>query len=295
MINGLLKIDVEGHPSYLNDKLTITNYMGAIIKPEVKQKVIPLLKSTFGKISEREMAMRLGIGKTAINRWCRELGLFPVKHTANENIFDKLDENSAYLLGYIFTDGNVAWNPKKSYRSLTITASEKDMSHLEKLREILSSTKPLLYSSKTKSYRLIVVSKKLSKKLMKLGVMPRKSLIVDFPKVSKTYLRHFIRGVVDGDGSVRYVDRERSPYFELKVYSGSPKFLKKLAKLIYDEIEVFAKIRKLHQNTYGLSYTCTRAKKLANWVYKGAKISLDRKFRQYLIMKQKEVVVPVRN
>lgn len=266
--------------------------MAAIITNKRKQELIPFVKNNFGKISQREIARRLGIGKTTANRWCKENGLYYKKHTSNDRFFDKWTENSAYILGYIFTDGNVVWNLKKSHWTLTITASQKDKDHLEKIRNLLSSTKPLLYSEKTKSFRLIAVNKILCKKLMKIGVVPKKSLIVKFPRIKKRYLRHFIRGVIDGDGSVNYFERERSPYFSIRIYSGSPKFLKKLAKSIKREINISAKVRRVHGNTFKVSYTCSKGKKLADWIYKDADIFLNRKFQQYIVMKSMKVIRP---
>jgi len=266
--------------------------MGAQINSEIKNEMLPFIESNFRKISQREIARRLNIGKTTINRWSKELGLFYIKHTSNEEFFDELNNDSAYVLGYIFTDGNVSWNTKKSYWSLTITSSEKDKNHLENIRKLLSSTKPLLYSPKTKSYRLIATNKKLCQKLMKLGVTPNKSLTINFPNIPKEQLRHFIRDVIDGDGSVDYVNREKSPHFEIRIYSGSENFLKRLSKVLNKEICISTKIKKVHKNTFMLRYTCARGKILANWIYNCTELYLDRKFNQYLNMKKMEVVVP---
>lgn len=262
--------------------------MAAILDSKIKQNAILFIKDNFGKIPQREIARRLDIGKTTVNRWSSELGFHYIKPISNEKFFGRWNENSAYILGYIFADGNVAWNPKKSYWSLTITAAEQDKNHLEKMRILLSDTKPLLYSPKTKSYRLIAANKKLCQNLMKHGVFPRKSLTVTFPKIPKKYLRHFIRGVIDGDGSVRYVNRERSPYFEINIYSGSRKFLEGLSKAVRCETNIFSKVRIVHKNAYALRYTCTKGKKFGNWIYRYTHIFLERKFKQYLIMKYME-------
>src|SRR3989338_9555413 len=136
---------------------SMTNKISDIQKSEH----LPFIRQNFGILSERKIARRLRIGKTTINRWSREDGLVPIKHTVNESFFDVLNEKSAYLLGYIYADGNINWNIDKSYWALTITASAKDKTHLEKLKALLSSTKPLLFSAKTNSYRLIVNSRKL--------------------------------------------------------------------------------------------------------------------------------------
>src|SRR3989344_5954833 len=202
--------------------------MGAIISHNKKREHLTFIKSNFNRISQRKIAKKLGVGKTTVNRWSEELGLKFKKHTVNESFFDKFNEKSVYTLGFIFADGNISWNQEKGYYSLTITASEKDKEHLENLRRGISSTKPLLYSDKTNSERLIVNNKNICQKLISLGVTPRKSLTVKFPNIPKTYLRHFIRGVIDGDGNVRYVSRERSPYFEITISSGSKAFCESL-------------------------------------------------------------------
>lgn len=273
---------IEGHPTYLCDK-TINLSMGTKIDPKKKQSMISFIESNLGKVSQREIARRLGVGKTTINKWSAELGFRHKKHTVNESFFNEWNEDSAYILGYIFADGNVAWNPSKGYQSLTITASEKDRIHLVRIRKLLLSTKPLLYAEKTKSNRLIVNNKKICLRLMELGVIPRKSLIVKFPDIPTDYLRHFIRGIIDGDGNVRYVERKRSPYFEITVSSGSPEFLKKMVEKIRENLGVVSRIRKISNNTFIVQYSCSRGKGLADWIYKDAHLFLQRKYQQYKI------------
>ncbi len=253
--------------------------MGKIIPSDQKRTYLPFITSNFGKISQREMARNLGIGKTTINSWSKELGLYFKKHTVNENFFDSWSEKSAYVLGYIYADGNVAWNPSKGYQSLTITAAEKDKDNLEKIRNLLSSTKPLLYSKKTKSYRLIANNKILCLKLMELGVVPRKSKIVTFPKcIPPDCLRHFLRGVIDGDGNIFYLKRKRSPYFSIRIYSGSEIFLRDLAIAVEEKFGIPAKVKKANNSTFGLEYSCSRGKRLGSILYSNANLYMERKY-----------------
>jgi len=255
--------------------------MGKIISPEKKKEILPFIKSNFDKISQREIARRLGIGKTTVNKWSKELGLYFKKHTIDKTFFDKWCEQSSYILGFILADGCISWNPEKGYYSLTITASEKDKEHLEKIRNILSSTKPLSYSSKTNSYRLIANSKVLCQKLMQIGILPRKSLNVRLPTIPEDQLRHFIRGVIDGDGNVRYLKREKSPYFEITIASGSKFFCEDLVECIRENFGIGANIRKIGKNTHVIQYSCSRGKKLANFIYLDASLFLGRKYTPY--------------
>jgi hypothetical protein len=56
----------------------------------------------------------------------------------------------------------------------------------------------------------ITLSAELYDDLLNLGLTPRKSRTMQFPKIPEPYVRHFIRGCWDGDGSV-YLERGRKP------------------------------------------------------------------------------------
>jgi len=266
------------------------NEMARTIAPERKLESLPELRRNFGRVSQRETARLLGLGHTTVNRWYGEMGLKYHKFTCDESFFDTWTEESAYVLGYTFTDGNVQCNPTKSRWGLTITASEKDSAHLERIRQLLKITKPLLYASKTRSYRMIIANRPLAEKLVRLGVVPHKSLIVEFPQVPQRYIKHFMRGVIDGDGSVFFFDRPRSPYFSIRIYSGSRKFLIGARKAIMDETGINAKVREVHKNAYVLDYSCSRAERLGRWLYDDSHIFLERKHEQYAIMQARRGV-----
>lgn len=255
--------------------------MGAIISSEDKERMLPFINANFGKISEREMARRLGIGKTAVNRWRAELGLKIKKHTVNEDFFKIWSPDMAYVLGFIFADGNINWKPEKSYRALTITTAERDKEHLERIRSKLKSTKPLLYSESTKSYRLIVNNITICTDLMNLGVIPRKSLSVKFPEIPEDMLSYFIKGVIDGDGTIRYVSRKRSPYFEIRIASGSEQFLKTMTEKIELKTGITGQVKNVRNNLFILRYTCRKALNLAEWIYNDGQLHLTRKSQQY--------------
>lgn len=252
------------------------------IESSTKQTYLDFIQANFGKISERKMAKLLGIGKTTVNRWRQEFGLKIFKNTVNENYFETWSAEMAYILGFIAADGNVSWNEKKGYYSLTITAAEKDEAHLKKIREKLQSTKPLLYANSTKSNRLIVNSKKICRDLIALGIVPAKSKIIQFQPVPDEFLSHFIRGVVDGDGSVSYFNRKISPYFNIQIASGSKVFLEELARRV-GKIGINANVRDTKRGVFILQYTCKRAINFANFIYSDADFYLERKFAKFQI------------
>jgi len=255
------------------DKITLYNR---------KQTLLPFVRANLGKISQREIARRLGIGNTTVRNWAKELGFIFKKHTVNENYFFNMNPEAAYILGFIYADGNISWNTKKGYYSMTITAAAKDKDHLEKMREMMQITKPLTYGKSTHSYRLIANSKMLCLSLMKLGVFPRKSKTVKFPKIiPKKLMKHFLRGVIDGDGCIRWVSRKRSPYFEISIASGSKAFAEGFIKAVETLTGIPTKIKK-RDNIFLMRYTCTRGENLARYVYSEDGIHLSRKKEHFI-------------
>jgi hypothetical protein len=120
-------------------------------------------------------------------------------HDIDENFFGEWSPEMAWVLGLLFTDGNVF--PGR------ISLSSIDVELLEKVKALLKSTKPLIKQAqsydKTKCvYRFEFYREKMRENLDRLGLHQRKSLNMIFPNVPEEYVRHFIRGCWDGDGSI---------------------------------------------------------------------------------------------
>lgn len=106
----------------------------------------------------------------------------------DEHYFDVLDTpNKCYIFGFLLSDGSN--NRNKS--TVTISLQEEDREILERMRLELNSDKPLEYldySNKhdfgynyKNQYRLLFFSTKLCNALSSHGLMPNKSLILEFP------------------------------------------------------------------------------------------------------------------
>lgn len=120
----------------------------------------------------------------------------------------------AYLLGYIYSDGTIE-DVRKSSRTCYLAITSVDYDILYKIREALSSNHNLYINKQRvtifpgnrkylckQSYTLRIGSKSLFDDLVKLGLTPRKSLTLKFPKIPINFLKYFVRGYFDGDGSV---------------------------------------------------------------------------------------------
>lgn len=192
------------------------------------------------------------------------------KYTLNEYFFDKWTSEMAYVLGFWFADGYM--RKEKSYR---IVFSSNDYELMQQIRRVLGSSHPLRRQIHDKTLQMIIHSKYMYKKLSKLGGLRNKSLIMDFPDIPSKYLKDFIRGYFDGDGSVFYVNylstKNNKPYKELRsnFTSGSRKFLEKLMRILNKEIGLtIKKLSKYSQDhSLKLGYGTQDTQTLLKFIY----------------------------
>lgn len=105
-----------------------------------------------------------------------------------------------YFVGLLATDGNLS----KDGRHVEVTAKEKDF--LEGLRKRCYIPQKVSCKANGRgqiSHRIQIGSVAFYQFLMSVGFMPNKSKIIQKVKVPDAYFAHFLRGVVDGDGSIR--------------------------------------------------------------------------------------------
>lgn len=147
-----------------------------------------------------------------------------IAYPINNTYFDKWSSNMAYVLGFTVTDGCLHHRPGN--RQAILAYSIKDLSILEFIRDELSPTRPITsvkykaspkYSLKDRTgYNLrIPIAKSTVETLDKLGIFARKTGKEICPdNIPKEYFGDYLRGVLDGDGSVS-VSRNKEPRFSI--------------------------------------------------------------------------------
>ena len=121
---------------------------------------------------------------------------------------------------------------------------------------------------------------------MRYGGVRHKSHVIRFPDVPKKYLRDFIRGYFDGDGSVFFIDYIRTKdgrstrELRTNFTSGSRKFLEDLMAALNREIGL--SMRRIGVYNGGISlklgYSMKDSDALLHYMYyKGFPIGLRRK------------------
>lgn len=203
---------------------------------------------------------------------CREL-----QRQFNENFFSKIDsECKAYWLGFLMADGCV-YKRKNSYM-LTIGLQKGDKNHLQKFHNDISSNKKIWFSKNCISS--LHSSNIMCNDLIKLGCVPKKSLILKFPKINKELQHHFIRGYFDGDGCISYGYYKGSGLTARTTFvCGSYDFLYQLKKILNLPCKVF---KRKNVNCYSIGVSGNKKSSLLyDYMYNGATIYLDRKKQKF--------------
>lgn len=208
------------------------------------------------------------------------------KYELDETFFDCIDtEEKAYILGFIFADGNITCD---SHYRLRITLKIDDLELLEKIKDCIKFSGSIhtreLKSLKrnTSGYEICELSisnKHLIQSLIKLGAVPNKTFVIKYPNIPDNLDRHFIRGFFDGDGSI-YERRDRKNGVCAEVSCASKQFIcvlkSKVESSINTPVKLYSKktveVLKLSQN---------KARLFLDYMYKDSSLYLDRKFILY--------------
>lgn len=133
------------------------------------------------------------------------------KYQVNHEYFHDINnEYKAYILGFIYADGSIIQPKGNRQLKLTIAIQEEDGYILNKLakeaggKDVSKSFSP---SSQIKGWKpkavLEINSNILGNKLISYGCNINKSKIgMEFPSLCSELIPHFIRGFLDGDGSI---------------------------------------------------------------------------------------------
>lgn len=200
------------------------------------------------------------------------------KYNYNWDFFENESEELYYFLGFVAADGYISDN------EIEIGLNEKDICLLEQFRDLIVPNKSLYYKEKTKSYTLKISCKHLIPKIKEFYGMTsnKKHNELSFPNIPNEYLKHFIRGYVDGDGCIDTTKayRKEKTYIgpRLRIL-GNEKFLNSLNEITKSQFQhkTNSLRKKGKENVYVVTYNFKTAKNILHWLYDDCNIFLPRK------------------
>ena len=182
--------------------------------------------------TEQGIADELGIGVGKVDYWIRKLGVNvkisnPDSFLSLTNI-DKSDPIFCYYAGLCATDGYLDY---KNHRVSVRVGNEGSKEVLEALKNYFSFSGIVRqYGRNNISNDLTIASPKILKELESMGIEGKKdsrSFSLDwYYSATKDCRRMFLRGVLDGDGSINKVGGA------VRIAMGSEPFITKLRELV---------------------------------------------------------------
>lgn len=165
-------------------------------------------------ISATEIGRRFKVSGETIRTFLRKRGIKTrgyreqaiVSHPRKSNIFSNIDtKEKAYWLGFLYADGCV------SSKNNTVSITSKDENIVLGFKKFIGASNTRISSSIDKRfsgdpkslYHFSIKDAVMKRDLIRMGVVPNKSLVLGAPKLlRKDLVHHFIRGYLDGDGSI---------------------------------------------------------------------------------------------
>lgn len=250
--------------------------------------------------SLREVATISGYSRTFITKIFNENNLVrrtnkenSRKYYLNDNYFNIIDSSEkAYWLGFIAADGYITTKRQGEGQKLGITLSDKDHNHLDKLNICLESSYPVnVYNASTSNYsqdsvfcRLLISSDSMITDLKSLGIIENKTFDLKFPtneQVPDMYIIDYIRGYMDGDGSISFCTQGYKTPSCLIGFTGQKDFLLSIQKVLNIDVRMTTKDNMTYQFNIGGNNQCLN---LLNKIYENSTENsrLDRKYNKYL-------------
>lgn len=153
-----------------------------------------------------------------------------IQSDMNIHAFDVLNDATAWVLGLIWSDGCLSWN--------RVSITSKDFDLLNTVEQVVGG-RDLIKRRKIAKYgNLSMLSSYLANVLRQYGLTEAKSLICRWPiGMPRDLDWAFLRGVIDGDGTVRLtpkrtVDGRNMPVLHVSVVSGSSGFVADIKELL---------------------------------------------------------------
>ena len=126
--------------------------------------------------------------------------------------------------------------------------------------------------------RFRITSKEVANKLRLIGLIENKSLTCSLPTIDSKFIPHFMRGLMDGDGSI-YSEKKNC----MVRIVGNHKICKEISDIVNNNLKIRSKVYCKTENvsTFTISGRL-QILKFLEWIYKDSELKLQRKYNKYI-------------
>lgn len=267
-----------------------------IITEELKQEIINYYLSK--PMGLKQVENKYNLSHPTISKILKDVPKYTKAKINNPNMkehfFQEINcEENAYFLGLLIADGNVFKDNTGRQASISITLNLKDKYMLQKFKDILQANTSINYDGRGCG-QIAVRSNIMAEDLAKYGVIPHKSYCTYLPKISNQYMWHVLRGIFDGDGSILAKPSPNNDGHNRFLHSisfcGTHKLMDDISNYLYENLAF-----KQKPTVYDYKDRQLSELKIQNiddiylfgtYIYKGATIFLDRKYKIFLDFKE---------
>lgn len=228
---------------------------------------------------------QLTTGKT------KSCGCLKKKYNIDDSFFEEINtEQKAYSLGFITADGSI--NIKNGLIKIDQKTENEDV--LLKIANAMNYNNTLkhykqcvkigdkIYDAETS--RLNISNVRMLRDIQKYGITENKSntVKINFDLIPCELIKHFYRGIFDGDGCISFCDNKPQLSF-----TSSDSMIEQLVDILKQKFENI-KIYKYHRhennpnNSTMLIRNPKQVMKVLDWMYKDSNIYQDVKYKKYL-------------
>lgn len=240
-----------------------------------------------GGLSGHRIAKQLNISNQAIYERLNRIGITKTinyKDIAEQNrkfyvdysMFNPLTQIGSYYLGLLYADGSLyAKNKTPNVISLALNNKDSDIIHQFK--------QDIKYNGKLTPFedaqRIAISNITLAARLCQLGMKPGENYKRTIPILESKNRPHFVRGFLDGDGSICYNKARNTMVINFAITYKS--FAKSLISLIEDEINIKLNGPYRSKSIWVVQCSHRKARSLAKWIWNNPVRCFSRKHNKY--------------
>ena len=202
-----------------------------------------------------------------------------VKNSIDSDFFLTISHKLAWLIGLFAADGNIHSTSKQISISQSGKNGKKLINYLSDLIKYGGTISNGIPKVGNIYYRIGFSSQAVVDVFNNFNIVGKKSLIYEFPDaLDKNFYSSFIRGYIDGDGTVGEYDNGKGIKYLIICFVGTERFIKKCNKICPVPGNIY---KKSGRNCWELRWNGKNAVKIGEWIYSNVDLYSGYKCKAY--------------